>query len=486
MPWDGFLGTKPGAAGALTWGVADKRTGGAAAPWGVAIGRATDHLLPWGRSDQRTGSRTTPWGAATKRTTGARAPWGLPTPRPAVRTLPWGRAGLLPAVNRPLPAAPGVWGFTPAATGPVNLHFCVYAADDSLDLVLGGEVCITQPRIPDGTAIAARRTYMQAHSLTAYRLPDMTPVPLTSFDLAADEGSFGWTLSAAGPLELLSLLAPSGGLPAQLRVTLDGLTWEFIVEGLRRERAFGRTTASITGRSAAALLGDPYSAETAYLNAVPATAQQIINEALQYTDLTLDWQCTDWLVPAGAWSFTGTPLAVVRRVAESIGAIVQCPRTGDVIRVQPRYPVLPWNWTAASPDVTLALDPITSEGYERADKPAYEGVYVSGQAQGVLALVKRTGTGPDLLLPTVTDALITHLDAARQRGEAMLGAAGPQAVMTQVLPVLTGSGEPGVIDVGKLVLVDDPAGAWKGRVRSVSVRADRLSVRQTISLERHL
>ena len=208
--------------------------------------------------------------------------------------------------------------------------------------------------------------------------------------------------------------------------------------------------------------------------------------ALQFTGLTLDWQVTDWLVPAGVWSFTGTPMAALRRVADSIGAVVQCPRTGDVISIRPKYPVLPWQWAAAAPDITLALDPLTSEGYERADKPAYEGVYVSGQAQGVLALVKRTGTAPSLLMASVTDQLITHLDAARQRGESMLGGAGPQASMSLTLPVLTGVGEPGVIDVGKLVLVNDPAGAWKGRVRSVSVRADQTTVRQSITLERHL
>jgi hypothetical protein len=175
-------------------------------------------------------------------------------------------------------------------------------------------------------------------------------------------------------------------------------------------------------------------------------------------------------------------------VAESIGALVQSPRVGEAVIVAPRYPVLPWGWDAATPDVTLALDPVATEGYERTDHPAYEGVYVSGQAQGVLALVKRTGTAPasDLLLPLVTDALLTALEAAQQRGESMLGAAGPMATMTLTLPVLTSLGEPGVIDVGKLVLVNDPAGAWRGLVRSVSVTGDHVVVRQTLTLERHL
>lgn len=487
LPWSPFGGTNPRRADRLAWGAADviapRRAG---LPWDRSDTRPQRAAAPWGLAAGLDRARTAPWDRADARPRGARAPWGMAAQRHRPLVAPWGLAALLPGVNRPLPAAPGQFGFTLPATGPVHLEFCTPSEYDSLDLVLGDHVCITQPRIPDGTSIAARRTYMQTHSLAAYRLPDMTPVPLTGFDLAADEGSFGWTLNATGPDDILALLAPVAGLPRQLRVVLDGLTWDVVVEGLRRTRAFNRTGASITARSLASLLGDPYMPEQAFLNGVPATGVQLIEDALQFTGVTLDWQATDWLVPAGAWSFTGTPLAAVRRVADAIGAVVQCPRTGSVISVRPKYAVLPWDWALATPDVTLALDPLTSEGYERADKPAYEGVYVSGQAQGVLALVKRTGTAPDLLLPSVTDALITHLDAARQRGESMLGAAGPQAVMTLTLPVLTAVGEPGVIDVGKLVLVNDPAGAWKGRVRSVAVRADQTSVRQTLTLERHM
>lgn len=487
LPWSPFDGTTPLCADRLVWGAADvvapQRV---ALPWVRSDTRPQRAALPWGAATGWDRARTAPWDRAGARPRAGRAPWGLATHRHRPLIAPWGLAALLPGVNRPLPEAPGQYGFTLPATGPVHLEFCTPSEYDSTDLVLGDHVCITQPRIPDGTSIAARRTYMQTHSLAAYRLPDMTPVPLTGFDLAADEGSFGWTLNAAGPDDILALLAPAAGLPAQLRVVLDGLTWDFVVEGLRRTRAFNRTGASITARSLASLLGDPYMPERAFLNGVPATGAQLVEDALQFTGVTLDWQVTDWLVPAGAWSFTGTPLAAVRRVADAIGALVQCPRTGSVISIRPRYSVLPWQWASATPDITLALDPLTSEGYERADKPAYEGVYVSGQAQGVLALVKRTGTAPDLLMASVTDALITHLDAARQRGESMLGGAGPQAVMSLTLPVLTGSGEPGVLDVGKLVLVNDPAGAWKGRVRSVAVRADGTTVRQSLTLERHL
>lgn len=471
MPWLPFSGRPSGALARMPWDAAQPLQRDAVAPWGPA--GTVDHraALPWGVAADRSGA----W----------RAPWGVASGRPGDWRAPWGLALLLPAPNLPLPGGPGTHGTVPRGLG-VDLVLCVPVALDSTDLVLGLHQCTSLGRIADGTSIGARRSYVHTHTLAAYRLPDMTPVPLTAIDLSADEAGFGWTLRAAARPEALDILALVDGLPATLRVTLDGLSWDVVVEGLGRTREHGRTGATITGRSISALAGAPYAAETARLNAVPATAQQLVDDALAYTGLALEWRVDDWLVPAGAWSFTGTPLAAARRVAEAIDAMLQSPRTGEVLIVAPRYTVPPWEWGAADPDVTLALDAVFSEGFERRDQPAYEGVYVSGQAQGVAALVKRTGTAPALLMPTVTDPLITDLVAARQRGTAMLGRAGAQADVSLTLPVLTGAGEPGVIDPGKLVRLDDPAGAWTGRVRSVALRADWLTARQTLVIERHL
>ena len=75
--------------------------------------------------------------------------------------------------------------------------------------------------------------------------------------------------------------------------------------------------------------------------------------------------------------------------------------------------------------------------------------------------------------------------AARQRGLSVLGAAGAKYFVRLELPVLTGLAQPGVLDVGQLVQIN-AAQPWRGRVRSVSVNAKRPSLRQTITLERHL
>ncbi len=498
MPWGvNESGLQSGAA--LPWGANNRGLqSGAALPWGKLGAASHAARVPWQRSRSAGNGARLSWERARSAQTGVRLPWSRAIGREraiealwgrtrtsrAQARLPWARAtGVFPP-NSPLPVD---WSRPPSPVlGWENLRFCA-PAPGNLDLVFGLDPCAGYSPGGGPWLIAPRSAYVQTHILTAVRLPDLTAVPLRAFSLATDEGSYGWTLSASGPESILSTLAPAGGLPAGLRVTIDGLVWEFVVEGLRRNRQFGEFSGTVTARSESALLAEPYSPQSARLNVFPMTAQQIAEDALAFTGVGLDWRVTDWLVPAGAWSHTGTPLAAVRAVADAIGAIVQSPRSGSSLIVAPRYPVLPWNWAAAVPEVTIgSLDPVIVEGYERADRPAYEGVYVSGQAQGVLAQVKRVGTAPAIVLPMVTDPLITHLDAARQRGEALLGAAGAQARMTLTLPVLTGAGEPGVIDVNRLVKVLAPDGAWFGMVRSVSVNADPPSVTQTLLLERHL
>jgi hypothetical protein len=399
--------------------------------------------------------------------------------------LPWQYGPLVTSQGSP-------WTPPDTTVPPVDqsilLHFCGavgYVDPHNIVLLFGVDPCAGAP----GNAplfILPRSTYMTVHAIEVVTLPGLMPVPVATASLSTDQGSFGWTLNATGPASLIEQLTPSAGVPVQLRVTLDGLVFVFAVEGLQRTRAFGQTGASITGRSITALVGDPYMPEGTFMNAADATAQQLMEAALEFTGVTLDWQITDWLVTAGAWSFSGTPLAAVQRIAGAAGAIVQSHRSNAIFRILPRYPTLPWEWAATTPDVTFPLDPVVTDGWQRADQPAYNGVYVSGQSQGVLAFVKRTGTAGDLQAAMVTDALITHADAARQRGGSILGAAGPQAQVSIELPVLTGMSEPGIFNVGQLVQVTDPAGTWRGLVRGVSVRVDRPSIRQTITVERHL
>ncbi len=483
MPWTASAASPVAAVVAMPWGTALAARDDVPAVWGTAGAAGKALSAPWDRAGAASRGWQLPWERARVAVAAPQLPWHLARALPAPRTAPWDAALLLVAPNRPLP--PGTVN-PPEPPGPVNLLFCQPIELSSLDLVFGQDPCAGSDYEPDGTAIGARSLYMGVHTITAVRLPDLAPLPIESFTLSTDDASFGWSLSFNGPPALRSLLETTSGPPWTMRLTVDGLQFEFVVESVARRRAFGTDDVAVTARSLTALLGDPYMPVAAFLNTTVATAQQLVLQALDYTGAALDWQVDDWLVPAGAWSFSGTPLAAALQVAQTIGAVVTSSRTDAQLVVMPRYPVLPWDWATTVPDTTIALAASLSESYERADSPAYEGVYVSGQSQGELALVKRTGTAPALIMPMVTDPLLTDLVACRQRGEALLGAAGVKVRMTETLPVLTGVGEPGIFNVNKLVQVDDPAGAWKGIVRGVSVRYSRPVLEQTITIERHL
>ena len=81
--------------------------------------------------------------------------------------------------------------------------------------------------------------------------------------------------------------------------------------------------------------------------------------------------------------------------------------------------------------------------------------------------------------------LITHADAAREPGRAVLADVGRQALVTLELPMLPSIGLP---DPDRLIAVGENGQSWRGLVRGTTVSASwsqSLIVRQTIEVERH-
>ena len=326
---------------------------------------------------------------------------------------------------------------------------------------------------------------MTVHSIQAVLLPSFERVQLSGVSIASNDDGFGWTLSANGPEHLIDQLALVDGLPARVRVTIDGIDWVFAVDPPERTRKFAERKVSVVGQSVTALLGDPYLPASNWDNsAAPFTAQQLVAQALEFTGVGIDWGITDWLVPAGAWSFQGTPLAVAQRVAEAVGAVVRSHRTEEILQFAPRYPALPWEWDATPLDVQMPGQLMTSDGLQNRRNPDWEAVYVLGQIHGQKGHVVRTGTAGAVLAPQVIDSLITHPDAARQRGCAVLGAAGRGYTQNMTVPLLTGSSYPGLILPGYLLQVDEPDESWRGLVRGITITESVPTVRQQLVVER--
>lgn len=159
------------------------------------------------------------------------------------------------------------------------------------------------------------------------------------------------------------------------------------------------------------------------------------------------------------------------------------------IATRSRYPSLPWEWDSTTADLTLPLAVVKTLNLRWQEEPAFNAAYVAGERMGIVGHITRTGSAGDAVAPMVVDGLITHADAARERGRVILADTGKQAMVTLELPMLESIG---LVSPGKLIAVgDDPSAkgnGWRGLVRSTQIAAqwsESLTVRQTLEVERH-
>jgi hypothetical protein len=370
--------------------------------------------------------------------------------------------------------------------------------EDGTDVVSVGGGYTAPPAPPGGTPstppsttpllnIPVLATYRLQHTVTVIDESDSAVLDITRLSMAIDDNSICWTLTAEAPVALFSRFATPGATPPILKVTIDGLEWRFLIEGVRRQRSGdGSRSVSLYGRSVAMLAAEPYALAKYWINDGPATAAQLVDMAQLDTGMSLSWALFDWLVPDKVWSFTGSPMAVAQRVAEAVGAIVQAHPSDYAITILPRYPVLPHELSLDAPDVGIPVEAARSEAFDRSDRPSYDAVYVSGQQQGIVGFVSLAGTQGLSLAPLVSDLLITEPIAAQMRGAAILGASGPQARVQFSLPVMVDTGQPGVLMVGQTAKIGETGqDPWYGIVRAVAVNVDMPVVEQSVTLERH-
>lgn len=392
----------------------------------------------------------------------------------AVRPAP-GRSSVVPPIKQPcyrpeLPAR--LVFFDPAdATLPARL---IFRCDGHGAGPEPGETII----------VPLKRVYMTVHNVSAVLLPSLERVQLKGITIEANDDGYGWTLTASGPLHLMDQLAWSGGLPQRVRVTMDGIDWVFAVDQPERTRKFGGNGVQVRGHSATSLLGSDFMPMESWTNATGMTAHQLLLQALEFRGVDVDWQLTDWLVPAGGWSHTGTPLSAVQRVAEAAGAVVRSHRTEAILQVAPRFPRAPWTWASGAVDIVMPGQVMVSDGLQAVVSIPYNSVFVVGERSGSpKADVVRQGSAGDVRAAQVTDMLITDIEAARQRGISVLGNAALRYRQTITMPFLQ---EAKLISPGALIEVVEPSETWRGLVRGTSVQETSPSIRQTLVVERAL
>ena len=348
----------------------------------------------------------------------------------------------------------------------------------------------THPCPERGRVVPVLKVYFVSNAVDVVRLPSREPVPVTSLSLSLDDGAWAWGFSASLPYRALEMVAPDRGGPVEIEIRINDIVWIMLVEGFDARREFGQETATIQGRSRAAWLAEPFAPKRSFSPDDPFTARQLADLELERpglsTGFNLAWQLPDWLVPSGAWSYRSlTPLSAILRIVESVGGNLISHPSLLQLTARSRYPEPPWRWNTVTPDLSLPVDVVRSLSARYLEKPEFDAVIIAGERKGIVGRVKRTGTAGNRLAPMVVDGLITHADAARERGTTMLADVGRQAVVTLELPMLPTIG---LLEPGQLLGVGEGDGGWRGLVRSTRVAAswtETLSVRQTVDVERH-
>lgn len=340
------------------------------------------------------------------------------------------------------------------------------------------------PEPGETIVVPIRRVYVVINEARLRRIDGDIQIPTFTMSMSLDADSWAWGFSADVPRGVLPNLQPSNfGDPVELEAWVNGVPYRFLAEQLSTSRTFGKESLRISGRGFTATLDVPYAPTLNFGNTAARTAQQLMGDVLTVNGVpfgwTVDWQLTDWLVPGNVWTYQGAYVGALNSIVQAAGGYLQPHESDKVVKALLRYPTAPWDWGAAA-DFELPADVTTQEGIVWQENPRYNRVFVSGVSAGVLGQVTRAGTDGASIAPMVTDALITHADAARQRGVRELATGGRQAMVSLQLPVLETTG---VIPPGKMVRYVDGSTTRVGITRSVQVDVRMPEIFQSIEVE---
>lgn len=517
----------------LPWEVAKKLDAGTASPMGQLTPIRTHTYLAWQQAIQlgsltsqtftqllpRPEARLLPWQVATQMASGVALSFVQLEPRPEAFVVPWGSSdglskylssrfgagaklakqnkipweiGRQPPNGREPPTIPPV---IPPYVPSFNLNFkCRLNPPNPLAVLLNFGL---DPCPDESNQVPARKVYFIVNTVSLKRVSDNIAVGLTSVSVGIDYASWCWSFNANIPYNQLEKVEPTATGPVEVELEINGLVWRFLVEQYGERKQFARTDIPISGRSVTAYLENPYAPIRSYKqeSAIQSRAfaeAELTRPGLE-TGFTLDWQLIDslgWLMPAGTWSYTSlTPIQVIQALAQGAGGYVNSHPSDRELIVLPEYSLPHWEWAGATPDKVVPKTLIKSQNLQWTEKPLYNGVYVVGERTGVNAFVKRFGTNGAFQAQMFVSPMISHVDAARNKGMSILSAGGKQAQVGLDLPM-----EPslGLVTPGMMIEVTNGGygtePAWRGMVRSTSISAtwnQSLTITQSIGLERH-
>ncbi|MGR3981769.1 hypothetical protein [Pseudoalteromonas sp. 1181_04] len=326
-----------------------------------------------------------------------------------------------------------------------------------------------------------RNTYIMQPTINCVRVSDDLKILINSVNYSVSRGQF----SATANIKFCSRIDFERALGHELKISLNGYDFYVICEQPSTSNRFANQSYSASCRSRFALLSNPYARATNYANPTAKTLAGIMSDILVNTGWSLDNKMIDYPIPTGAFTYTNlTPAAAMLSVAKSVGAILDINDATKTVSVVPAWPVMPWDTANAICDVILNDSIILEHSTSQTINQEHNAVFVRGEQQGVACKIKRAGTLGDQFANDVVDTLITHNQAARQRGTCEMANSGKKqntTIRTKLLDDLP------PIRPGMLVGITYADSVFKATCDSMTINANisdqgAITVSQTIQV----
>lgn len=335
------------------------------------------------------------------------------------------------------------------------------------------------------------RSYIVLNTVTA-TLGGIAIDPI-DFNIKTDLDSYCWQggikISDKQYQKVKAKLDVARGNEPLVIVVVNGVSYSFIAEEISRNRVFGNYSYSISGRSITSHLGKDYAHSQGGTINQDLYASQIIN--MQLTDLPFSidrFEVKDWLIPAGTLNTSNqTPISIISQIAQACGAEAISDPLEPKLSIIPRWKKPAWELATATADLVIPMGVVQSISDQKKVNPRYNTVTLIGRTQG--SEVYRAREGRNLIAPVANWYLYTDRDCVIPRGIQLLSDSGTHGLYTLKIRVTDKYNMP-LVELGQILQISDPEGAWKGVVTGVSLDVgrdnDAITVWQTVNIDRYL
>ncbi|WP_417698110.1 hypothetical protein [Psychromonas sp.] len=281
----------------------------------------------------------------------------------------------------------------------------------------------------------------------------VNPINATlSFDIDSQVWSFKGQFVGEGSLAYL-------GYRSQYEINVNGHNLLFTLREYSRTTSFTSDAYTFTGVTSSQWLFSPYA--TLYSNAIEeeSGAWQIADSILSAEGFSLNRSelTPEWILQADSFSYVNQPaIELITQIAQACGAIIQPDKTQNIIHVQPRYKVSPWNWsnlTDLECDHVINADYVMTESSEDNTTPEINNVLISGETHGVITNAVKSGSAGDVRSTDVVSVLSQDNTANIELARNIMSDSGQQEILGLNIPLLSPESDYGLLLPGEIVRI---------------------------------